>query len=220
MSTELKEVKKMETQTRTFLFGTAKGKTQIIARIAIMMALTVAVQYLTGLAGIQLLTGSFVNLFLLLSVLLCGLIGGISVGCVTPFIALALGLNPNILLVPFIALSNALYVAAFAFVCKLAKLSTADAVWKKIVILSAGFAIGAVIKFLFMYLICLKLLFPLFLAEAMVTKLAAAWGILQLATASIGGAVATALYFPLCKVKLICYADAENAEETEEPKEN
>lgn len=209
----------MKQETKTFLFGSANGKAQIIARIAILMAATVVIQYLTGLigGGIQLLTGSFVNLFLLLSALLCGFVGGVAIGLVTPFIALAVGLNPNIVLVPFIAFSNALLVTAFTLVCFLLKLRDCKKVWEQIAVLVSGFLLGALLKFLFMYFICVQLIFLLFvqadiLKAPALTNLAAAWGIMQFATACIGGAVATSLYFPLKKVKLITYGEI--AEET------
>lgn len=186
----------------TFLFGNAKNKAMVVARIGIMAALTVLVQYLTGLAGIQLLTGSFVNLFLLLSTLLTGIVGGMTIGVITPFIALALGLNPNVVLVPFIALSNAAYVVLFAVINKWLRLDAQTEIWKKIGVLCAAVVVGAAVKFLLMFFFS-RVLFPLFLAEKMVAKLATAWGVLQLFTALIGGAVAIALYYPLKKAKLI-----------------
>jgi len=95
---------------RVFLFGNASGKASVIVRIAVMAAVTLIVQWLVGLSKIQLLTGSFVNMCLLIAAMTTGIVGGICVGIVTPFIALGLGLNPNVLLVPFIAVSNAVYV--------------------------------------------------------------------------------------------------------------
>ncbi|MDD3832050.1 MAG: hypothetical protein PHW00_05650 [Clostridia bacterium] len=193
----------MKSNIKFFLFGQTEGKAQIIVRIAIMMGITILIQYLTGLAGIQLLTGSFVNLLLLLSVLLSGMVGGACVGIITPFIALSIGLNPNVLLVPFIALSNAILIVAFSLVCMLLRLSQREAVWQRICVLIVAVIVGALLKYLFMYFVCIKLVFPLLFPAPMVNKLSLAWGLLQLATACIGGAVATALYYPLQKVGLI-----------------
>lgn len=185
-----------------FLFGNAKNSAMVIARIAIMLALTVLVQYLTGLAKIQLLTGSFVNLFLLLSAMLTGIIGGIIVGIITPFIALLVGLNPNVVLVPFIALGNALYVVVFAFICLLFRTYSAKG-WKYLLTIIVAVAVGAAVKFLFMYLVCVKAIFPLFLPEKQVVALSTAWGVLQLFTALIGGGVAVALSYPLKKLRML-----------------
>ncbi|MEG1528603.1 MAG: ECF transporter S component [Clostridia bacterium] len=187
---------------KTFLFGNAKGKTEIIVRIAIMMALTVLMQFVTGFAKIQLLTGSFVNLFLFLSVMLTGLVGGLCVGVVTPFIALAFGLNPNILLVPFIALANGIMTATFALVCKLLKVESREIGWQ-IAIVALAIVLGATLKFLFMYFVCVKLIFPLFMADKMLKAVSVAFGVTQLFTALIGGLVATMLVYPLKRAKLL-----------------
>ena len=53
-----------------------------------MAAVTLIVQWLVGLSKIQLLTGSFVNMCLLIAAMTTGIVGGICVGIVTPFIAL------------------------------------------------------------------------------------------------------------------------------------
>ena len=186
----------------TFLFGNAKSKAEVIARIAIMAALTILVQYLTGLAGIQLLTGSFVNLFLLLTALLTGLVGGVVVGIITPFIGLLLGLAPTLAVVPFIALSNAAYTVLFCLICKVLGYSSQKTAWKRIVTLVIGVVVGAVVKF-FLMLFFAQVLFPLFLGEKLVTALSKAWGVLQLFTALIGGAVAIVLSIPLKKLHLM-----------------
>lgn len=228
----------MEAKTTQFLFGNSKGKAQIIARIAIMLTSTVVVQFAVGKLGSlipgaqQILTGSFVNLFLFLSALLCGLVGGISIGIVTPFIALLLGINPNIVLVPFIAVSNAVMVSAFSLVCYFLKLDSREKVLENVLILVIGFVLGAVLKFMIMYFVCVRLILPLFVeAEILsgnaVTALAVSWGIIQLATACIGGAVMAALYYPLKKVGLLNHyyddskekVDAQQTTETIQPEE-
>jgi len=186
---------------KIFLFGNAKNKAMILARIGIMTALTVLAQYLSGLLGIQLITGSIVNMFLLLSALLTGIIGGISIGVITPFIALALGLNPQVVLVPFIALSNAALVVIFAFVIKLTKVSEQQNEFKRLASLILAVILAAGVKFLLMFFFS-RVLFPLFLAPQLVDKLSIAWGVLQLFTALIGGAITVAMYYPLKRVKL------------------
>ncbi|HPG92835.1 MAG TPA: ECF transporter S component [Clostridia bacterium] len=193
---------------KVFLFGNAKNKAMVLARIAIMIALTVLAQYLSGLLGNQLLTGSIVNMFLLISALLTGIIGGISVGVVTPFIALALGLNPQVVLVPFIALSNAALVVIFALILRITKVSERKNEFKRIAYLVCSIVLAAGVKFLMMFFFS-RVLFPLFFAPQLVDKLSVAWGVLQLFTALIGGAVTIALYYPLKRVKLVPRANSE-----------
>lgn len=197
---------------KTFLFGNAKGKAQIVARIAIMLALTLLVQWLTGLAGIQLLTGSFVNLFILITTLLCGLIGGIVVGLITPFLGFLLGFGGAVLaLVPLISLANILLAAVFAFVSKLFKVSERHGV-SYIVFTVIAVVAAAAVKFLFMYFVGAKLFMPYLLTigtikQPMMEKLSQAWGTLQLFTALIGGAAATALSIPLRKLSIFSAAE-------------
>ena len=62
---------------RVFLFGNASGKASVIVRIAVMAAVTLIVQWLVGLSKIQLLTGSFVNMCLLIAAMTTGIVGGI-----------------------------------------------------------------------------------------------------------------------------------------------
>lgn len=60
---------------RVFLFGNASGKASVIVRIAVMAAVTLIVQWLVGLSKIQLLTGSFVNMCLLIAAMTTGIVG-------------------------------------------------------------------------------------------------------------------------------------------------
>ena len=194
---------------RTFLFGNAKSKAQIIARIAVMLALTLLVQYLTGLAKIQLLTGSFVNMFLLVTAMLCGMIGGITVGLITPFLGywLQIAVLPDFRIVPFIGIANALLVAAFALITLLFKVAERKGILY-IVFTVLAVVIAAAIKFLFMYFVCAKWLFLAFLPAQLAAALAgAAFGVLQLFTALIGGGVATALSIPLRKLSIFSAAE-------------
>lgn len=187
----------------TFLFGNAKSKSMIVARIGIMIAITVLAQFLCGLTGIQLFIGSVVNMFLILSALLVGIVGGVTVGVITPFIALLIGINSNVVLVPFIAIGNALLVVAYALICKLLKLYTQKSIYASIGILAVGVVVSSAVKYLFMYFVCVKLVFPLFLADKLLEKLSQLWGLIQLLAALIGGAVASSLVYPLKRLRLV-----------------
>lgn len=65
----------MKNMKRVFLFGNASGKASVIVRIAVMAAVTLIVQWLVGLSKIQLLTGSFVNMCLLIAAMTTGIVG-------------------------------------------------------------------------------------------------------------------------------------------------
>ena len=101
-----------------------KTKKQIlrITRTAMLLGLTVAAQYfiqiLLGATIVsQLITGSLVNMFLILSALICGFWSGFSIAVIVPFISLAIGRMPHIWLIPFIMLGNLAIVFAFWAIC-------------------------------------------------------------------------------------------------------
>lgn len=183
-----------------FLFGNADRKTLLIARIGIMLALTLALQYLTGLAGIQLLTGSVVNMMLILTAMTCGLVGGVCVGLITPYMGFLLGLSSNVILTPFIGVSNGLYIALFAVILMLLKgeYGSSSSLWQQ----GVALVVGAFLKFVFLYYITYFLLLPLVMATVP-AALAATFGITQFFTAMIGGVAAIAIGFLLKKRGLI-----------------
>ncbi len=88
-----------------------------LTRTAVLLALTLAVQFL-GLP--QWFTGPLVNAFLLLASLLVGMGSGVVIGLLTPWIALLRGILPPPLapMVPFIMLGNALLVIIFSLITR------------------------------------------------------------------------------------------------------
>jgi len=86
-----------------------------ITRTAVLIALTVALQALTLQLGNTIITGSIVNLMLIIAVMTCGLFTGLSVAAVTPIIAALLGILPTWLYIPFIAIGNMVLVSAWHF---------------------------------------------------------------------------------------------------------
>ena len=186
---------------RVFLFGNASGKASVIVRIAVMAAVTLIVQWLVGLSKIQLLTGSFVNMCLLIAAMTTGIVGGICVGIVTPFIALGLGLNPNVLLVPFIAVSNAVYVVIFGVVVWLLRVDSGSTkrFWYNLIVLAAG------LKFAFLYFVGVKWIYPLLFNVKQMETISVMMGALQWFTALIGGGAALALSYALRPARLVGY---------------
>ena len=186
-----------------FLFGKTSKKTTSIAKIGIMLALTLTLQYITGLAGIQLLTGSIVNMMLLISLLVSGLIGGLVVGLISPFVGFLLGLSGNILLTPFIGISNAIFITLFAVMVKIfqekyGKLDNLVGWIKQITAL----VIASTAKFIFLFFVTLKLILPLIM-DKVPPILATTFGITQIFTAMIGGVLAIILSMLLEKRNLL-----------------
>ena len=165
-------------------------KIRWITETAVMLALLVALQALTKPFG-QLVTGSFVNAVLAVTVLVAGLGSGITVAVVSPVLAYLLGIAPQILTVPAIMIGNTVFVVLLHLIC-------GKTLWKSV----AGLLVAAVCKFAVLYVlvthvICGVLAQPLLaqgvLKEPMLKMLPATFSFPQLLTALIGGAVALAI---------------------------
>ena len=86
------------------------GKAPWVTRTAAITALLVVLQAVTAPLGNTLLTGSLVNMLLIVSVMTCGLLTGISVAVVSPAVAKLIGIGPLWSLIPFIIAGNAVLV--------------------------------------------------------------------------------------------------------------
>ena len=86
--------------------------TKWLTKTALLLALTLAFQML-GFP--QPITGSLVNMMLFISATISGLLGGILIGGLTPWIAFIRGILPAPLapMIPFIMAGNAILVASF-----------------------------------------------------------------------------------------------------------
>ena len=133
---------------------------------------------------------------LLVSVALCGLWGGLVVAAISPFMALLLGITPfpSILIVLFIALGNMVYVTIFHLIYRLVKDKKTGV---QMGMEGTGVLIGASVKCIILYLGIVKVLLPLLIngqpeakQAAMTASLTASFGVTQLFTALIGGALA------------------------------
>ena len=141
----------------------------------------------------QIFVGSIINTILLLAAFTCGKWWGAGVGILTPVLALLVGqLNPAFApFIPFIMAGNVILVLIFGYLNELNA-------WGKYL----GVVLGAVCKFLFLFL-CASQLFKNLKPEKMATLLAKAMGTPQLITALIGGVIALALIEILKKRKQI-----------------
>ena len=129
--------------------GRNRSRILRITRSAAMLALLVVLQWVTKPLG-QLVTGSFVNGVLALSVLLIGLGGGIAVALLSPVAAYLLGIAPNLITVPAIMLGNLCYVVILGLMVGKAY----KPVWRIVTAwLTAAFA-----KFIILYVLVVKVI--------------------------------------------------------------
>ena len=158
-------------------------KTLWITETAVMIALLVALQWATKPLG-QFVTGSCVNLVLGVSVLVGGLWCGLAL--VSPFFAFLLGIGPAFLpIVPMVAVGNMVLVVILHLLASRDKIAARSYL---------AVAVGAVAKFLALWLLIVKLVLPtLGLAEKQVAAISASFSWPQLVTAAIGGVLAVTI---------------------------
>jgi hypothetical protein len=167
-----------------------KKKIRWITETALMLALLVSLQAITKPLG-QIVTGSCVNAILAISALVGGLGCGLTVALISPVLAFLLGIAPMPLTVPVIMAGNCVYVLLLHLL--------ADKTGKKPLKQLIAWVVAAAAKFAVLYLlvaklICVVLADSLIAAGAMkppmVQALPVTFGVTQLITALLGGAVA------------------------------
>ena len=161
-----------------------------ITQTAVMLALLVALQALTKPMG-QLVTGSFVNAVLAVTVLFAGLSSGITVAVISPVLAYLLGIAPQILTVPAIMIGNTVFVTVLSL---LARKDGKQPVRKLLAWISAAVALFARLYVIVVQVICGLMAESLLASGAlkapMLKALPATFSWPQLFTALIGGGVA------------------------------
>ncbi len=173
------------------------SKVIYITQTAVMLALLIVVQFLTRSFG-QLVTGSIVNLILLVSVFIIGIYGGITLAVLSPLLAFLAGIGPAFIqIIPFIAIGNALFVTIAWFI---AKKSISNMNTKGILISSTGLIAASIGKFLFLWLGLVVVALPLIpgIKEKQVAVISASFSWPQLITALIGSILAI-MIIPLLK---------------------
>lgn len=167
-------------------------KTLWLCRTAVMIAVLVALQFVTKPLG-QFVTGSCVNMVLVVATLCGGLWCGFTVALISPFAAFLVGVGPALIqMVPAISVGNIVLVLVYAFVYK--KL---DRAWVRE---CAAVIAAAVLKFAALYLVVVKLLLPVLgLAEKQVAVMSAMFSWPQLVTALIGGVLGAVVSIPVKK---------------------
>jgi riboflavin transporter len=165
--------------------------TQTKTKIGIGVAL--ATVLLPTLVHNQLITGPLINTLLLLTTLTLGTSAALTIGLIPSLIALSRGLLPIALApaVPFIMVSNAIYILVFA------KFIKNDEI-RKNKITNKGFALGvtagSIAKFAFLTSASQLILPRLFTSAAITQKAAFMLSAPQLVTALIGGVIAFLAY--------------------------
>lgn len=182
-------------------------KIRWVTETAALLALLICLQAVGSMIAHplmkQLVTGTFVNCVLSVSVLLVGMSSGIAVALISPVCAFAFGIAPNMITVLPIMAGNVCYVAI---------LSRAGGTPRR----QIGVLIGAAVaKFVVLYLLVVELVCGIaapallgqkigdtvLLAPPMLTMLPTMFSWPQLITALTGGAIAL-LIFPTLKKAL------------------
>lgn len=159
-----------------------------ITRTAIFTALLIVTQFVTAPLGNTLVTGSIVNLILIMSAMTCGLSSGLMVAVISPVFAKLFGIGPLWPIVPFIMAGNAVLTVIWSLIGN-------RVIVNKHVSRIIALVVGAVCKFLVLYIGVVKVAIPLFLnlPEKQASVIANTFSIPQLITASIGGAIAVVI---------------------------
>lgn len=174
-----------------------------ITQTAIMLALLICLQWVGSFVPVQLakqlLTGTFVNCVLAVTVLLVGMSSGITVAVISPVCAFLLGIAPNFITVLPIMLGNVCFVALLRLILE----NGGKPVWKQPV----GLAVAATAKFALLYILVVKVICgvaadsllgkklgqTVLLAPPMLKMLPTMFAWPQLVTALAGGALALLL---------------------------
>lgn len=159
-----------------------------ITRTAVFLALLIVLQAATAPLGNILVTGSIVNLLLILSVMICGFSSGLTVAVLSPVLAKFFGIGPLWSIIPFIILGNITLILIWYFIGSRAKLN-------RIAAYLVALVVAAALKFTVLYLGIVRLAVPVLLKlpEQQAGAVSAMFSLPQLITAAIGGAAAVAV---------------------------
>ena len=167
-----------------------KNKIRWITETAVMLALLVALQALTKPMG-QLVTGSFVNAVLAVTVLVAGKSCGITVALISPILAYLMNIAPQVITVPAIMVGNTVYVILLSVIAGKSSRKVLRQVIAWLTAAAAKFAtLYAIVAWLICGVLAQSLLEAGILKEPMLKMLPTTFGLPQLFTALIGGAAA------------------------------
>ena len=158
-----------------------------ITTTAIFIALLVGTQAITASFG-QLVTGSLVNLILIVSVMTCGLSSGVVVAIVSPVFATLFNVGPVWGLVPFIIAGNITIILVWHFICKI---NFSNIYIVRVITI----VLAALCKSVVLYFGVVQIAIPMVLKlpEPKASVMSSMFSFPQLFTALIGGALAFAI---------------------------
>jgi hypothetical protein len=170
------------------VFFMRDNNVQFITRTAVFIALTIVLQAATAPLGNTLITGSIVNMLLIVSVMTCGLASGLTVAAISPILAKFFAIGPLWEIIPFIMLGNATLVVLWHFLGN----RVAD---HPIMAYGIAMVLAAVAKFAVLYIGIVQIAIPVLLQlpAQQATVISNMFSLSQLFTALVGGAVALAI---------------------------
>lgn len=157
-----------------------------ITQTAVLLALLIAVQAVTSGLGNTLITGSLVNLILIVAATTGGLTSGLTVALLSPIFAFIFGIGPAFPQIVFcIMLGNTVLVTIWHFVAGMSKKQS-------ITNFVIATVIGAVVKFGVLYLSIVQFVVPIVLKipAPKAAMVSGAFSFPQLITALVGGGLA------------------------------
>ena len=165
-----------------------------ITRTAVFIALLIGVQVATAPFG-QFVTGSLVNLILIIAVMTCGFTSGLAVAFVSPVFAKLIGFGPLWAIIPFIMAGNIILILVWHLFGKM-KFSN------KYIVRIVSLVAAAVCKFIILFAGIVKIAVPLLmnLPEPQSSVISTMFSFPQLLTALIGGVLATVILPVLEKI--------------------
>jgi hypothetical protein len=169
-----------------------KEKILWITRTAIFTALLIVIQATTASLGNTLITGTFVNLILIVSTMTCGLASGLTIAVISPVMAKLVGIGPLWVLIPFIAAGNIALALFWNFAGN-------KNLGRKYAAYAIALVTAAVAKFLVLYIGIARISVPLFLnlPDQQALIVSHMFSIPQLITALAGGVIAAIILPPL-----------------------
>lgn len=166
-----------------------------VTQTAIMIALIVVVQATTSGMG-QFVTGSLVNLILILTAAFAGFTSGLTVACLSPIFAFIFGVGPQFpQIIACIMAGNLVLVLVWWFILG----KTGHSQYPRV---AAAAIAGAVLKFTVLWILVVQVVAPMSnnIPAPAKQNLAKMFSTPQLITALIGGAIACVIVPQLAKV--------------------
>lgn len=159
-----------------------------ITQTAVFIALLIVLQAVTAPLGNTLITGTIVNMLLIVSVMTCGLTSGLTVAAISPIMAKLIGIGPFWILIPFIAAGNIALVSVWHSLGN--RMYGHPFTARIIALVTAAF-----VKFGVLYVGIVQVAVPILLGlpEQQAAVISQLFSIPQLITALAGGALAFAI---------------------------